>query len=77
MRSMEYQHPLRPPLLDRGRRDGEGALDLAAVETVVELHVVPAADPKITGHVVMQMMARKVHAAHVRAVRKDAGNART
>ena len=56
---------------------GGTALDLAAVEAVVELHVVPAADPQVAGDVAVQMMARQVHAAHVRTVREDAGQARS
>jgi hypothetical protein len=54
----------------------ELALDLAAVKAIVELYVVPAADAQVAGNVVMQMTARKVHAAQVRTVRENAGQAR-
>ena len=46
-------------------RQGKLPLDLATVETIAEMKVVPAANPQVTGHVIIEMMARKVHAAHV------------
>ncbi len=63
-------------LLHPCHRQRELPLDLAAVEAVVELYVVPAANAQVGRNVVMQMTARKVHAAHVRAVRENAGEAR-
>jgi alkylhydroperoxidase family enzyme len=50
-------------------------LYLATVETVIELYVVPAANPQIAGHVTMEMTACKVHAAHVRTVCENASKA--
>ena len=66
----------RPPL-HPCRRKRELPLNLAAVEAVVELHVVPAANPQVAGDVVVMMTARQVHAAHVRTVREDAGETGT
>ena len=63
-------------LLHPCRRQRELPLDLAAVEAVVELHVVPAANSQVSGNVVIEMTARKVHAAHVRTVRENVGEAR-
>src|SRR5216684_2255507 len=63
-------------LLHPCRRQRELPLDLAAVEAVVELHVVTAANSQVSGNVVIEMTARKVHAAHVRTVRENVGEAR-
>jgi len=41
------------------------------------MYVVPAADPKITGHVIMEMMAREVHTAHIRTVGENPSEARS
>jgi hypothetical protein len=58
-------------------RQGKFPLYLATVETIVEVNVVPAANPQITGHVIIEMMARKVHAAHVRTMGENAREARS
>ncbi len=58
-------------------RERKPPLNLATVETIVELYVVPAANPQITGQVTMEMMACKVHAAHVRTVCENATEARS
>jgi hypothetical protein len=62
--------------LHRWHRQRKVALILAAVETVVEMHVVVAADSQIARHVAMQMTARKIHAAHVRTARENPGQSR-
>ena len=59
---------LIPAVLDGGRRYGEGALDLAAVEAVAEVDGIPAADAQIAGHVPVGVLPGEVDAAHVRAV---------
>jgi hypothetical protein len=51
-------------------------LDLAAVKTIGELHVVLAANPKITGHITMFVAAGEIHAAHVRTMGENAGEAK-
>src|SRR4051812_31899691 len=52
-------------------------LYLATVEAIVEIYIVPAADPQITRYITIEMNARKIHAAHVRTVRENASEARS
>jgi hypothetical protein len=52
------------------------ALNLATVQTIDELYVVPAADPQTTRHVTGLMAACEVHAAHIRTMCEDASEAK-
>ena len=57
-------------------RKREPALDLATVETVGELYVVPAANSQIAGHVTVLVAASEIDAAHVRIMAENAGEAK-
>jgi hypothetical protein len=49
----------------RGRQR-KPPLNLATVEAVEEVYVIPAANPQITGHITVLVAACEIHAAHVR-----------
>jgi hypothetical protein len=52
------------------------SLNLATVQTIGELYVVPAADPQGTGHITMFVAPSEIHAAHVRTMSQNASEAK-
>lgn len=52
------------------------SLNLATVEAISEVDVIPTANPQIAGHITVFMAACKIHAAHVRTMGKNASEAK-
>jgi hypothetical protein len=73
--TVAFTQALLSGLLNSGEWQRERALNLAAVEAVPELHVVPAPDPQVAGDVAVLVLATQVDAAHVRTARQDVGEA--
>ena len=47
-------------------------MNLATVQTMGELYVVSAANPQITGHITVLVLACEIHTAHVRTMSQNA-----
>src|SRR6478752_7700722 len=58
-------------------RHRKPSMDLTTVKTVGEVQVVAATNPQIAGHVTVSMTARKINAAHVRAMPENTCAAKT
>src|SRR5436853_5486424 len=67
----------RPPdFLPLGSRQGKLPLHLTAVQTIAEVYVVPAADPKVARHIALEGMACEVQVKHVRTMGPNLSEAR-